>query len=171
MARRNKPTDVWRHIDMCNGDIEQCWLWKLKPGAISKAMRDGEKSSMSKARPYFTINGRKYIATRIVYEQFNGVELTNDQVIRHKCDNSICCNPHHLEVGTHADNVDDMVSRDRHGLPHHVVRRIRLLLIKGDKTHKEIGELYGVSRSIVTRISNNQMHTHADDYPQDVVDS
>lgn len=36
-----------------------------------------------------------------------------DMVIRHKCDNPTCINPDHLELGTHAENVQDRVERNR----------------------------------------------------------
>lgn len=34
-------------------------------------------------------------------------------VVRHKCDNPPCCNPDHLEIGTHRDNVHDRMRRGR----------------------------------------------------------
>ena len=32
----------------------------------------------------------------------------------HSCDNPICCNPKHLSKGTHKDNSDDKVRKNRH---------------------------------------------------------
>lgn len=36
-----------------------------------------------------------------------------DELTRHTCDNPQCCNPDHLLIGTHQDNVDDMIARGR----------------------------------------------------------
>lgn len=164
MPKANSLNHVFTKIDMSAGP-DACWPWQGGTGGVSRKMRTGGAAATSKERPYFHYHGRKLTATRVVYELVNGVTLSHLDVIRHKCDNSLCCNPAHMEVGTHFDNMQDMVERDRHGLPHHVVRRIRVLLARGGKTHREIADLYGVDRSIVTRIANNQAHTHAQDYP------
>lgn len=105
------------------------------------------------------------MATRLVYELVNGVELTPDQFILHSCDNSMCCNPNHMKLGTHTENMEEMVSRDRHGLPHATVMRIRVVLMQKKLTQQEIADLIGVSRATVGRIARDELHTHADDYP------
>lgn len=49
---------------------------------------------------------------RIIYELFYG-EISNNMVVRHKCDNPSCCNIEHLELGTQLDNINDMIKRGR----------------------------------------------------------
>ena len=49
---------------------------------------------------------------RHVYRRFKG-EIPEGKIIRHTCDNRLCCNPDHLILGTHADNARDRVERGR----------------------------------------------------------
>jgi len=139
MSRTNKPHDVFKHVEM--GDANDCWPWKGKLNA-----KDG--------RPYFTVEGKRRPSYAYILETYTG-EAQEGRIIRHTCDNPICCSPHHLLWGTHQDNMNDMKERERHGLPKTVIRAIQRLLANG-RSHRTIAELYGVSRETITAIHNGR---------------
>ena len=58
-----------------------------------------------------TIKGKLISGHRHMYEQKYG--KPNLEVLRHTCDNRWCVNPDHLIEGTHNDNVQDRVLRNR----------------------------------------------------------
>lgn len=147
----NQKVDVFKRIDMSGGK-DACWPWTAKLA--------GNK------RPYFTVDGKKILAYRLVKELVTGIALPSNAIERHTCDNPRCCNPRHLIEGTHQDNMDDMKGRERHGLPHHVVKAIRRLLEAG-RVQQEIADLYGVSREAISAIATNRVYTHVTDKDTD----
>lgn len=62
--------------------------------------------------PRATVEGVWDRVHRHAYRKFKG-EIPDGMVVRHKCDNRLCCNPDHLEIGTQADNARDRVERGR----------------------------------------------------------
>lgn len=89
----------WAKVDV-KMDNRECWPWK--------AARTGNGYGNFKVREIST----HVPAHRVAY--WLAKEYPGEQLVRHKCDNPICCNPAHLEVGTHADNARDKVERGRH---------------------------------------------------------
>lgn len=78
----------------------------------------------------------------------------------HHCDNTVCFNPEHLFLGTHADNVADMVAKRRHGigiangmakLTDQQVKAIRVLKAEGI-SQREIAKMFGVSEGHVSTL-------------------
>ena len=111
--------------------------------------------------------GKRNKAHRLVYELNNG-PLTSEQVVRHKCDNSSCINPDHLEIGTHADNVLDRVSRGRSAkgtrsgkakLSEDDVVKIRLSPL----SPTELSRIYSVGPEYITKVRKGKTWNHIRD--------
>ena len=99
------------------------------------------------------------LAHRLAYIAWNG-PISPDQVVRHRCDNPPCINPDHLELGTHADNMNDAKVRGRtargeaHGrsrLTESDVLDIRAAAGSGE-SHRSIGARYGLNKYTVGKI-------------------
>lgn len=120
----------------------------------------------------FSLLGKNISAHRFAYSNHFNQQLTADILIRHTCDNPICCNPSHLLTGTPLQNVQDMISRGRHkhgpgpvGLygednPRSVltwdkVDQIREYLKLG-LTQSKIAFMFGVQQSSVGMIHRNK---------------
>lgn len=88
--------DFWRRVKRKGPD--ECWPWK-----------DGLK------RHGRLRIGRKHFSPhRVAYVLAKG-PIPPGKIVRHTCDNPPCCNPAHLVVGTHLDNVSDMIERGSPG--------------------------------------------------------
>lgn len=92
----------WDKVDI-DPDEDACWPWK------------GAKHTAGYGIITETIDGvqLRHYAHKVSYEWAHG-ELPEGQIVRHRCDNPPCVNPAHLLSGTHQDNMDDMVERERH---------------------------------------------------------
>lgn len=120
------------------GNFDDCWIWY---GAISP-------NGYGVVRFGKTTIG----AHRLAWILAHG-EVPEGLFVLHRCDVRKCVNPHHLFLGTHQDNMDDMKSKGRQGLrsvyevPMDFVYKELLL-----GTRKvEIADLLGVSLSTLHR--------------------
>ncbi len=93
--------------------------------------------------------------------------------VLHKCDNRSCVNPNHLFLGTHRDNMKDMVEKGRNfiaagtlnGNSKHTLEQIRQimhLLLVGNLTQTEIEKMFGIEQCQVSAIKLGRAWAHAD---------
>lgn len=101
----NTPDVLWGKVDKRGED--ECWNWL------------GYKNKEGYGRTW--INDRGYYAHRVIFNLAFPNTITLEAPARtsdvgfllHTCDNPSCCNPKHLFVGTHADNMADKVAKGR----------------------------------------------------------
>ena len=93
----------WGKTSLGRFSLDRCNVWE---GAIGSNGYGEFRICRENTR-------HRYRCHRVAYELATGETLTEDDVIRHTCDNPKCVNPKHLLKGTHKDNVADRVERDR----------------------------------------------------------
>ena len=103
-------------------------------------------------------SGKKMTIARYIYEECFG-DIPEGMVIRHKCDNTNCINPEHMELGTQLDNIKDTVVRGRTTrgernpackITTEIAKEIRGL--QGELSISKVAEKYNISVRQVWRI-------------------
>ena len=59
------------------------------------------------------LGSKVVLVHRLMWELTNYQPIPHGCVVLHTCDNPPCCEPMHLELGTHEDNVEDRVHKGR----------------------------------------------------------
>lgn len=85
----------WSYVQV--GHEDECWPWLRA------------KSSRGYGR--YRVGQRDARAHRAAYAL--AVRDPGAMNVLHRCDNPPCCNPHHLWLGTHADNRHDAIRKER----------------------------------------------------------
>lgn len=151
-GRRTVEERFFQNVDK-SGD---CWEWTgLKDKAGYGLFGLGTNSNVG--------------AHRWSYGHFNGTPPGN-LFVCHRCDNPSCVNPNHLFLGTHQDNMTDMVEKGRanslkgEDSPNSTITERQAREIYNDsRSHRKIAKIYGISHSTVSAIKNKRIwkHIHA----------
>lgn len=120
-----------------------CWEWQgAKSYGYGVIMRNRERLRVH----------------RVSYELWCDT-IPDGMVLRHKCDNPGCVNPTHLEPGTQAENIQDIVVRGRHGrkkLTKHQVEAIRA----SAESNRALADKYKVGIIAIRRAKSGQTWRH-----------
>lgn len=129
-----------------------CWVWmgyrqKHGYGTIAEGGR----------------RGKMFLVHRVSWRLHFG-PIPPETLVCHHCDNRPCVNPAHLFLGTNADNMADMIAKDRQSdragvkngraklTPNDVVKIRELRNSKIPQWH--IAQQFGVSRSLIGAIEH-----------------
>lgn len=112
---------------------EECWLWR---GAVG-----------SDGYGYFRHQG----AHRHSWELAHGRAIPKGLFACHSCDTPLCVNPAHIWLGTHQENMDDMLRKGRGG-PR--ARRSGSGFIKADACKR--GHIYAEQRKTAWAVANGK---------------
>jgi len=149
--------NFWAKVD--RGGSTECWNW------TGCKIRDGYGT--------FRCGDRKQLAHRVSWFIAHGeVPAGNHHgtmCVLHHCDNRACVNPDHLFLGSHQDNIRDMVAKGRQSKPkgaangravltEEAVRRIRN--IGKDVNQYVLASEFGVTRQHIGQIINRKRWKH-----------
>lgn len=133
----------------------ECWEW-------AGSLNDGGYG-------FVISKGRYVMAHRVSWELANG-PIPTGMKICHRCDNRRCINPHHLFLGTDADNVADMDAKGRRTVLRGEKNGFAKLTdadaakIKADlnagRSLSDISQIFNVSKSTVSLIRRGRTWKH-----------
>lgn len=137
----------WSHV--AKKTQTECWPWL--------------KCVTTAGYGHFKALGKTWGANRVAYYLHYGVDPGNLEVC-HTCDKPACCNPYHLWLGTHRDNLQDASIKGRLSgeknsnvkLTSTEVKQIRKLYAKGNTTQTELGKLFNISHVNIHYIVCNE---------------
>lgn len=142
--------DFWSKVDIKDSK-EECWNWTAGTNGVGYGQ--------------FKNTGTH----RIAYVLSKG-DIPKELQVQHTCNNRLCCNPFHLQLGDHSKNSQYMVKcgrstygekNDRSKLEEYQVRDIHKLHEEcPELTHHELSDMFQISQGTMTNIINGKRWHH-----------
>lgn len=144
----------WSRVHI--GPETECWVW----------------TAGRHVHGYGTmrINKKDTNAHRASWEMMRG-EIPEGLHCLHKCDNPSFCNPDHLFLGTHHENMSDRAAKNRthrmdgtprsnHRLTADQVQKVRSLYANSNLGCKEVAAEFGVTTNAIVVLIRGDTWTH-----------
>jgi hypothetical protein len=153
-GRINEDLPEYQHLS-------RCWKWSGGYGRRGYGRFQGNDCKLLPAHRF------SYYLHHPLNEFIENIEF----FVCHSCDNPECCNPEHLFLGTHIENMRDRDEKGRGGQPNgekngqaklneNQVKEIREKYTKKNKlTYKQLGKEYGVHPKTIQRIIKHKNWT------------
>lgn len=154
MRRCDLSKRFWEKVSIKSKD--ECWEW------MASKHRQGYGQ--------FFVDDRIEVSHRMAWMLYYEDTIPGGKCIMHTCDNTGCCNPHHLQLGVQKQNIRDMFRKKRNNTPHGESQWCSKFTnddIKNIRTRKDNGESadsiakdFGVSPSTIYRIISKKTWRH-----------
>jgi len=138
-----------------------CWIWQ-------RAARNNQGYGVLRIGSRRDGTVKNVLAHRMAYETFIG-PIPPGLCACHRCDNTLCCNPEHLFLGTHRENMEDAASKGRfpRGERHHGSKMTANGVIEIRRRYEQEGASqyrlayeYGISRQSICDIVSYRTWRH-----------
>lgn len=148
-TRQKAERQFWEKVELPE-DRSECWNW-------TAATRNGYGN--------LKVSQISIKAHRLSYALHYGV-LPANLLVCHHCDNPLCVNPHHLFLGTDADNARDKVRKGRQSrtanngnakINEQQLDEIRARITAGE-TNVAIAKDYPIGHAMVSRIRKGRSY-------------
>ena len=150
--------DVQRFLKKIKKDENGCWLWQAGRTKGRQGRQYGK---------HFTDDKKTVSSHRFSYSNFVD-KIPKGMFVCHKCDVPLCVNPEHLFLGTHKDNMRNMVNKKRQHIAYggkmHTSKLTDLQareILDSDKSILELCNEYNVSRITIVRILKRETYRNA----------
>ncbi len=133
-----------------------CWIWEAGTRPNGKGVLYGR---------HWDDEGKSIGSHRFSYQLHIG-RIPKGEYVCHKCDTPLCVNPGHLFIGTHHENMADMVAKGRsdksNGEEKHGRAKLTnaqaLKIRQSKQSSSTLAKKYGVSSTAILRIKSGETY-------------